>query len=311
MKEKIKEICSKIKCCPLSDNKIDYVEEELLNELSYGWTLDVEASIHHMENLVELNGKLGDLLRPNLPKTVVNDMNRWDNTYDTICDSIIGRAKRWYDKSCKFYKAWNRTPLSFEEFAKISVDDRDPDNPLTEEEIDTLKQEWMERAMYGVKAKVVYNPDNPHVETITGVDMNVSYGLFHIYYETKREDEGMTGDFTTDEDDYTFPETAIPYLIPLELTAQKIMFKGKEAVLLAEYLKTRKVRIGEINTWPGSDFIRVWNPQGTNLDDFNIKIFQTSPEARKFAIRNHIDVNGLIPMGLAFDAVKEKIYEQQ
>ena len=74
MKEKIKEICSKIKCCPLSDNKIDYVEEELLNELSYGWTLDVEASIHYMENLVELNGKLGDLLRPELPKTVVNDM---------------------------------------------------------------------------------------------------------------------------------------------------------------------------------------------------------------------------------------------
>lgn len=308
MKEKIKEICDKIKCCPLSDNKIDYVEEELLNELSYeGWMLDVEASIHELENLVELSRDLGDLLKPELPKAVVDNMNKWDNLYDSICDSIIGRAKRWYDRSCEFYKVWNRTPLSFEEFVKISADDN-PDDPLTEEEVDILKQEWMERAMHRVKSKIVYNPDDPHIETIIGVDMNVDCGLFHLYYETRHENEGMGRDF---EYNYTFPETAVPYLIPLELTAQKIVFKGKEVVLLAEYLKTKKIKVGEIITWPDSDFIRVWNLQGTNFDDFNIKIFQTSPEARKFAIENHIDVNGLIPMGLAFDAVKEKIYERQ
>ena len=294
MTKTIEELCKQLKRCPLSDNKVDEVEKELLLESQYkSWGHMIRSVLTSMEDLIKKSISLGDLSQPELPDYKVKEMNDWDHLYDNLCDSTIERAKRFYKQYCEIYKAWNREPKSFEGYMAIE-DAEEWDHAVSQEEIEVLKDEFALRWRYGLKCKNVYYPPMPSIKVVDGIEARPSVGQFYVNYESEADDE------------YGFPETSIPYLIPLEATSAEL--KGGK-ILLLDYWKTLNPRKmpGRIDTWKRGEasFIRIWTLDERNFEDISYKSLPVTPRGREFALKNHIDINGLISRGLALDATKE------
>lgn len=307
MKEQdIRNLITKLKSCPLSDNKVDALEEELLSELSYGphWHKSVSDAMVEIERLIKSSPTLEELSQEELPPEKVRQMNMWDQTFDDTCHIYIGRAKRWYKDYVEEYQAWGRTPKSFEEYVLLTNED-EIFSAITEEEIEILRDEYAMRYRSRLKVKDIYYKPEPTVRTVTGLE--AFEGMYHIFFL------GVDAYGHEDVDsDYGFPEASIPYLISLEDTTHPIKFGGEKVILLEKFYREHnplKTLSLECDWWPKADFIRIWSKSRESIEDIKSDVFLKTKEGRKFAILNHIDINGLLERGLALNAVEEHIYD--
>lgn len=272
MEEKIREVIGKLRGCPLSDNQVDYVEKELLLESELGWEVEVTKAIKQLELLISSHPII-DPYKQDEEETA--KMNEWDKDFDRQCHDLIDRAQRWYEEYKAAYikrKPKMRNYLSFEYWARANDMEREI---LTQGEAEIIKKEFILRL--GSNLRIVELYTNTIID-YAGLDCSFEEGLFHIYAG------GLAGFFIED---------VIPILYPLG----KVIENG---LLLKYYKESRGKKLSRDHTIENyKNFIRIWNPGMRGYDEIGLKDLTRTVGGYKFCIRESIDINGLVDLGLA------------
>ncbi len=291
MKKRLEDVIESIKHYPLSDNSIDYAEEELKKELSWGWIPEVEGSIKRLEELYKeglnielgINGSPGDTER----------INRWDKDYDTLMDDICDRSKRWYREYAEEMTDYQRPILPFDEWVKASDEER---AILKEEDIALMEREICFRLPSKTLKVKLLRADR--VTELTGLREIKPYGQFHIL---------VGGDPRYEPDEvYDFVQGIRPVLWPISSITEWVNVGGKRVCWLYEMKKHL------FSKKPNSVMAEGGLSITVNFIDGTIEFIPAnrfSIEDVNFMYENNIDCNGLIEKGLAISALEEKVYE--
>lgn len=294
MKDKIVEIIEKIRCYPFSDNSIDYAEKELLNELGWGWTWEVKNSLKRLEELYQFGTSFDTSLNGDTEK-----INKWDKEYDQLMDDICDRSQRWYRKYAEEMTDYKRPILPFDKWVIATDEERailkESDRKIMERELrmrlisETLKV----RALGWEKSK--------QVTTMTGLREIQPYGMFHILLGDKHEEPEVGY-----ENVYGFIEDVRPILWPMSCLTEWVTVGGKKVCWLYEMKKHLfgPKKVENIIPEGGSVCVQFFDNTCQFLDPRRISI-----EDVNFMYEHDIDCNGLIPKGLAMNAIEEKVYE--
>ena len=294
MKDKIVEIIEKIRCYPFSDNSIDYAEKELLSELEWGWTWEVKNSLKRLEELYQFGTSFDTSLNGDTEK-----INKWDKEYDQLMDDICDRSQRWYRKYAEEMTDHKRPILPFDKWVIATDEERailkESDRKLMERELrmrlisETLKV----RALGWEKSK--------QVTTMTGLREIQPYGMFHILLGDKHEEPEVGY-----ESVYGFIEDIRPILWPMSCLTEWVTVNGKKVCWLYEMKKHLfgPKKVENIIPESGSVCVQFFDNTCQFLDPRRISI-----EDVNFMYEHDIDCNGLIPKGLAMNAIEEKVYE--
>ena len=294
MKDKIVEIIERIRCYPFSDNSIDYAEKELLNELKWGWTWEVKDSLKRLEELYRFGTSFDTSLNGDTEK-----INKWDKEYDQLMDDICDRSQRWYRKYAEEMTDHKRPILPFDKWVIATDEERailkESDRKFMERELrmrlisETLKV----RALGWEKSK--------QVTTMTGLREIQPYGMFHILLGDKHEEPEVGY-----ESVYGFIEDVRPILWPMSCLTEWVTVGGKKVCWLYEMKKHLfgPKRVENIIPESGSVCVQFFDNTCQFLDPRRISI-----EDVNFMYEHDIDCNGLIPKGLAMNALEEKVYE--
>ena len=294
MKDKIIEIIERIRCYPFSDNSIDYAEKELLNELEWGWTWEVKNSLKRLEELYQFGTSFDTSLNGDTEK-----INKWDKEYDQLMDDICDRSQRWYRKYAEEMTDHKRPILPFDKWVIATDEERailkESDRKLMEREL------RMRLISETLKVRVLGWEKSKQVTTMTGLREIQPYGMFHILLGDKHEEPEVGY-----ENVYGFIEDVRPILWPISCLTEWVTVGGKKVCWLYEmknHLFGPK-KVENIIPENGSVCVQFFDNTCQFLDPRRISI-----EDVNFMYEHDIDCNGLIPKGLAMNALEEKVYE--
>ena len=260
MSKKIDELIEQLRKCPLSDNSVDYLKEELELQEKYNWLDDNVIDIEIPE-LIKLSNELGDFWNMKEDK-----MNEWDVQYDELCTKIIGQLNRWYEDYHKDAVQHFKEPLEFDDWVKLGPCET-TESCISDIEIKKIEAEIVDRLNYPLK---LYSTEDQNIYPLFGIDCCEKCGLFHIYVSS--------------DGDYIFPQTVLPILYPSseEFLSEETIFMGKKCIPLEEYKKFSGNGTYEhlITTHAGYLFMKINNIDYNNLLNEGLAISaQTLKEA--------------------------------
>ena len=172
---------------------------------------------------------------------------------------------------------------------------------FTEEERFIMERELRFRLIsQTLKVRNLMHEEDTQVTRMIGLREIQPYGMFHILVGEGNEPE------TDYENMYAFIEDLRPILWPMSCLTEWVTVGGKKVCWLYEMKKHLfgPKKVENIIPESGSVCVQFFDNTCQFLDPRRISI-----EDVNFMYEHDIDCNGLIPKGLAMNALEEKVYE--